>query len=75
MGAMCTRRPIPTLSSQLPAPSTLRKAKGGDKVAEVLTGHVTLRFLQLQRRPHPAQFWLAEKKSQVMDRVLVMDRF
>lgn len=28
-------------NSQLPALSTLRKAKGGDKVAEVLMGHVT----------------------------------
>lgn len=66
------------LRSRLPALSTLRKAKGGDKVAEVLMGHVTPRFLQLQRQPHPPRGlakWNAEKKSQVMDRVSVRDRF
>lgn len=62
---MCTRRPIPTLSPQLPALSTLSKAKGGNKVAEALTGHVTLRFLQLQRRPRPARVWLAECRKEV----------
>lgn len=46
-GSHVHQETYPTLSPQLPALSTLSKAKGGNKVAEALTGHVTLRFLQL----------------------------
>lgn len=42
------------LNSWLPALSTPRKAKGGDKVAEVLMSHVTRRCLQLQSQPPPS---------------------
>ena len=42
------------LNSRLPALSTPGKAKGGDKVAEVLMRHVTCRFLQLQSQPLPS---------------------
>ena len=52
------------LNPQFPALSTLRRAKGGDKVAEVLMGHVTRRFLQLQRwlPPSPSGWRNAEEK-------------
>ena len=80
-GALCTFAPgaAPGLLPELPGACslTLRKAEG-DKVAEVLMGYLTPRFLQLQGQPHlpwGLAGWSAEKEGQVMGRVLVMGRF
>lgn len=69
--------PLGYLNFRLPALSTPRKAKGGDKVAEVLMRHVTRRFFAAPKPAPTLPVWPEEcrREGQVMDRASMMGRF